>query len=89
MDYLEHAKPTFLNRLNLIRWEAAQWIQYVGFEYDKKHDRVFLEFKSSNYGIGFKVEVRTFSIDDEEPYIEYDEAYQFFRNIKYTEYCKD
>ena len=87
-NYLEMAGPMFLHRMRLIKWEAAQWMQYVGFEWDKKTDNIVLKFKSSSYGIMFHVEISAFSPLYGDPYIEFNEAYQFFKDLKLNKAVK-
>ena len=88
IDYFENAKPTFLTKLSLLKWEAAQWVQYVGFYIDE-YDNLFLQFKSSTYGISFEVKQKAFSSIYGEPYIEFSDAYQYFKKVKYGEYIKN
>jgi hypothetical protein len=85
LDIFEQTKPMFLRKLNLIRWEAAQWMQYSGYDYDEKHDTLTLHFKTSSYGIMFDVETKAFSSLYGEPFIPFNEAYEFFRSTKYNE----
>ena len=70
----------------MITWDACQWLQYIGFEWNKSNDTISFKFKTSSYGIGFDVEVKAFSDMYGEPDINYREAYSFFREIKYSEY---
>jgi len=92
-DYRKHvlalAGRTFLSKLNLIKWEAAQWMQYRGCYYDEAYSHMVFKFKSSTYGIGFEVSVRIFpEIKGGVPEFLFHEVYDHFKKIKYEEYGK-
>lgn len=82
MNYLLHAETTYLQKMSLISWEAGQWMQYIGCSYDKKFNILTLSFKSSSYGIGFDIGIQT-PISDEHPDVDYIEAYEHFKSLKY------
>ena len=85
MEDLEYFRPQFIRKMALIKWEAGQWIQYIGFKFDEKNDTIILTFKSSTYGITFEIEKKAFSSLYGEPHIPYTETYQFFRGVKYSQ----
>lgn len=82
---LERAKNQFMAKMSLISWKAAQWMQYQSYEFDEKTDMIIIKFKSSSYSIGFEVKEKAFSSLYGKPFLEYGEAYDFFRDIKYDE----
>ena len=83
---LEGAKHEFLLKINFIDWEAAQWLQYSGSSYDEKSDLLTLSFKTSTYAIGFTITMKAFSTIYGKPFIPTDEAYAYFKQIKYNEH---
>lgn len=84
MRILEYFEASYIHRMSLIKWEAGQWMQYVGYSYDNIYDIVTLKFKSSTYGIGFSLKDKAFSGLYGEPVINYTEAYNYFKDIKYN-----
>jgi len=83
-NILEMAGGTFLGKISMISWKAAQWTQYTGYEFNKSTDRITLKFRTSSYGISFEITMKAFSSLYGEPIIIYDEAYKFFKSLKYN-----
>jgi len=80
-DYLDGmAEVNFLHKINLLQWEAAQWIQFVDYDIDE-NDMLNYNFKSSSYGVKFTISRKVFTGDAID--IKFDDAYQFFKSIKY------
>jgi len=82
---LERFKSEYMSKMNFIVWEAAQWVQFRGYEWDELSDTVTLEFRSSSYGIGFNITSKAFTILYGEPYYPYEETYDYFKQVKYNE----
>lgn len=81
---LNRAKSEFIEKLSLINWEkAGQWMQYTDYKYIEEYKTVELYFKSSNGGIDFTIKVRCFPSEGCKPLIEFSEAYNFFKKLKY------
>tara|TARA_R110000868_G_scaffold227395_3_gene480389 strand:+ start:1823 stop:2092 length:270 start_codon:yes stop_codon:yes gene_type:complete len=89
MGMLEMVKPMFIKKMGLLKWEAGQWIQYQGYDFDADKDMVTFRFKSSSYGISFDLETKAFSSLHGKPDFNYSSTYRFFRNIKHNELKRD
>ena len=85
---IERFKTDFKFKMSMITWKAAQWMQYRGYDYNKYSDTVTLLFRSSSYGISFKVEMKAFSNIYGEPSFPYEETYNYFKSVKYNECVK-
>lgn len=76
-------KPTFMHKASMLKWKALRWLQLSDVSYHD--DMITFTFKTSTYGISFKVETKAHSIIYGEPYIDTNEAYRYFKEIKYNE----
>ena len=83
---LAMAKSGFLNKINLISWEAAQWMQLIDIKSDER-DNIIFTFKSSSFGVGFEVYVKQFYDLYGCDWLSFDymETYNFFKRAKYNE----
>ena len=81
------SEPAFQRMMSFIDWEEAQWMQYVGFEYDESHDEIRLMFKTSRYGLKFDLTMKAFKTlyfgEDGIVHLEFNEDYNFFKTLKY------
>jgi hypothetical protein len=87
-DFFDRVKPTYKHKMAMIKWKASQWMQYIGYEYNREGHSITLRFKSSNYGISFEITERLFThINEEEMeyHISFSEAYNYFKKVKYEE----
>lgn len=86
---LELARHEYLAKMRFIIWEASQWMQYREYTFDEKRNQITLFFKSSSYGIGFDITIQTNLTDedlqDNAPFLNFMDTYEFFKNIKYNE----
>jgi hypothetical protein len=84
---LERAKPIFLQKINLIKYDASRWMQYNSYDYNKELDQVTLFFKTSSYGISFEITIKVFSnIYKPQDLIDlyrFNDIYDYFRKLKY------
>lgn len=88
-DYLDVFRGGFIQKMSLLTWEAAQWLQYVGYEFNKDKDLLRFKFKTSTYGIQFHLEQKAFSnLYGEPAHIPFNKTYEFFRTLKYAERSK-
>lgn len=86
-DY-KRFRVEYLCKLRYIDWEAAQWMQYVGYDWDHEgnNDDLVLHFKTSSYGIGFSIRMKAFSSLYGEPRLDFNEVYNYFKDVKYGQY---
>ena len=84
--YLRAVTPAFLAKLDLIKYKAARWLQYRGFEYNKDTDRITFKFKTSSYGISFELETKAFSQNEDHVFKslhDFYKVYNYFKELKY------
>ena len=77
----------FIRKLKFIIPRIAVWLQYTGCEVYKSvanpmYWSVTLNFCTSTGGIGFSI---TVDAGKEEPFIDFSQAYSYFRELKYKQ----